>query len=646
MRIVFPMCGIGYCAPDHLYRALKLAKISFLASHELSQLSSNTASVRISTQRAGYAFGMRQPSVEMELILDKPSQFELKAAQSCLSELFELAHEDAPPVRAFDEVQLDSHLLDLLGCTCGLARHLLQEGGVPVFAPEVILDARTPEAEPSGIRLHLRVPMIDHVSRGQVVAAYAHALSIMWTFTKPEDLREDPKPIADALCEDFIVPMRKVFERGLSTRPMFKEAFDRGIPFVHLSTGLFQLGTGVHSRLVAKSATDRDSALGARISHRKDQTQVFLQDIGAPTADMILVDDADAALRAAHRIGFPVVLKPANLDRSEGVFVDLHNDSAVRDAYVVASRLSSLIMVQRQIHGHCHRLVVFQGRFVFGFTRHPAAVEGDGVRSVRELVRRFNDIQQRKAKHLQAKPIPFDDEALSCLEQQQMGPDDIPRRGALAFMRKANLAQYAGHNEIITDRVHPENIALAERVARVFRLESVGIDFISSDPSRAWHETGAAITELNFQPQIGENTARANLAAMFPDGTNGTIPVTCFVGGAAAMNAGRKYFDEMRKKGTKAALTSHDTTIGSEGTAYQLNVGKGLFPRCTALLQDPSTSALVVVVQTTELAGSGPPFQGNVTVTHVDSDVYRPKNPSEWVNAEAVDDLIRVLNGR
>lgn len=639
------MCGIEYYALHLLCRALKLGKLSFSAIHEPSQLSSNSASVRISTQRAGYAFGMRQPSVEMELVLDKPSHFELVVAQSCLSELFELAHEDAPLVRAFDEVQLDSQLLNLLGCTCGLARHLLQEGGVPVFAPEVILDARTPEAEPSRIRLHLRIPMIDHVPRGQVVAAYAHALSIMWTFTKPEDLREDPKPIADALYKDFIVPMRKVFERGLSTRPMFKEAFDRGIPFAHLSTGVFQLGTGAHSRLVAKSATDRDSALGAMISHRKDKTQVFLQDMGAPTADMILVRDAVAAQQAARRIGFPVVLKPADLDRSEGVFVDLHSDKSVRDAYAAASRLSSLIMVQRQIRGHCHRLVVFQGRFVFGFTRHPAAVVGDGVRSVSELVDRFNDIQLRKAKHLQAKPIPFDDEALSCLKHQQLGPDDIPGTGVLAFMRKANVAQYAGHNEIITDRVHPENIALAERVSRMFRLESVGIDFISNDPSRPWHETGAAITELNFQPQIGENTARANLAAMFPNGTHGTIPVICFVGGKAAMKAGRKYFDEIRKKGIKAALTSHDTTIGSDGAIYQLDVGKGLSPRCTALLQDPSIAALVVVVQTTEFNISGPPFQGNVTVTHVDSDVHRSTDPSEWVNAEAVSELIRVLKG-
>lgn len=609
-------------------------------------MSSNSASVSISTQRAGYVFGMKQPSVEMELILDRPAQFELAAAQLCLSELFDLAQEDCPLVCAFDEVQLGSQLLDLLGCTCGLARHLLQEGGVPVFAPEVILDARAPEAEPSRIRLHLRIPMIDHVPRKQVVAAYAHALSIIWTFTKPESLRENPKPIADALCKDFIMPMRKVFERGLSTRPLFKEAFDRGIPFAHLSTGIFQLGTGVYSRLVAKSATDRDSALGARISHRKDITQVFLQEMGAPTADMILVRDSKTLLQAAHKIGFPVVIKPVDLDRGEGVFVDLHNDNAVCNAYAEASKLSSLIMVQRQICGHCHRLVVFQGRFVFGFTRHPAAVEGDGVKSVRELVHGFNDIQERKAKHLEAKRIPFDEEALSCLEHQQLGPDDIPEKGILAFMRNANLPQYAGHNEIITDKVHPENITLVERVSRMFRLESVGIDFISNDPSRPWHETGAAITELNFQPQIGKNTTRANLAAMFPDGRHGTIPIICFVGGKAAMDAGRKYFDEIRKKAIKAALTSHDITIGSDGAVYQLNVGKGLFPRCTTLLQDPSISALVVVVQTTEFAGSGPPFQGNITVTHVDSDVHRPAVPNVWVSADAVIHLIRVLKGR
>lgn len=588
---------------------------------------------------------MGQPSVDLTIAFERPTQFAMQDAQTALSEMFLLSPEDYPEVRTLSKSDVQPPLRELLQCSCGLARHLMQEGGIPAFTPEVIQRIVTPEDDPSRVQVQLRIAAIDQLQREKLAAAYYFAFNIIWLFTNPELDLKDVKTAADALQDQYIKPLRSTLNRGLSTKPLLKEAFQRGIPITHLGGGYFQLGIGECARVISKSATDRDAALGANIASQKDFAQGLLQGIGAPVADAILAKDSDAAVEAAQRLGFPVVVKPADLERSQGVFLDLDTEDSVRHAFDAVRELSSRILVQRRIPGHCHRLVTFQGRFVFGYTRHPAGVEGDGEKTVRDLVQAFNDAHYRKARHLQTKPIPFDDEALACLRNQGVGPDDIPEKGGVVFLRDANLMDFAAYNEIVTDKVHPENIAMVERVSRFFRLESAGIDLISTDPARPWYQTGGAITELNFQPQIGENTARENLAAMFPEKASATIPIECFVGGKAAMRAGTRRLAALAAQDANVVLTSHDTTLNSEGKAHHLAGINGLFSRCSALLRDPQVSVLVVVVQTDEFLRSGPPFNGKVAVTRIDSGVCSHTNPSNRVHENVVQRLLDVLKG-
>jgi len=424
-----------------------------------------------------------------------------------------------------------------------------------------------------------------------------------------------------------------------------KEAFNRGIPITHLGSGVFQFGTGSHARLIRKSATDNDSAIGANVAKRKDLAEHWFKSVGAPVARTLSVRDREAAVEAARQIGLPVVVKPSNLDRSEGVFLDLTTDEAVRNAYDQARKLSSHILVQSRIPGHCHRLVTFNGRFVFAYTRHPAAVKGDGETSIRDLVQRFNDAHFRKAKHLQTKPFPFDDEALECLASQGLGPDDVLETDRLAFLRKNNVIEHAGHNEIVTDKVHRENIALVERLSKLFRLESVGADLISTDPTRPWYETGGAITEVNFEPQIGENTARSNIEAMFPQDSKGTIPVECFVGGQGAMRAARRRLGGLASSQVHAALTSHKISLDHRGMEYHFAGMNSLRDRCNALLRDTEIETLIVVVQTDEFLVTGPPFKGNVQVTQIDSGVRRAADLGQSVPPAVLRRLVQTLAG-
>lgn len=90
-------------------------------------------------------------------------------------------------------------------------------------------------------------------------------------------------------------------------------------------------------------------------------------------------------------------------------------------------------------------------------------------------------------------------------------------------------------------QVHPDNIDIAVRAARLFGLRNAGIDIISADIGRPWHENGAIINEVNYAPYFGGNpVAKAKLPDFFDGFTvgDGRIPIIAYVGGEAAWQQG------------------------------------------------------------------------------------------------------------
>ena len=163
-----------------------------------------------------------------------------------------------------------------------------------------------------------------------------------------------------------------------------------------------------------------------------------------------------------------------------------------------------------------------------------------------------------------------------------------------------------GVSEDYTDRVHPDNAALACQAARLFRLDVAGIDLISVDITRSWRETGAIVNEVNFAPLLGEiDQARAASQALICHlvKEDGRIPVEAFVGGEEAFTAARRRLGEAPPG---YVLSSDTLTLGAPDRERPL-AATGLFARCLALLTDRSVTGLVAVVQTDEWLETGMP---------------------------------------
>jgi D-alanine-D-alanine ligase-like ATP-grasp enzyme len=52
----------------------------------------------------------------------------------------------------------------------------------------------------------------------------------------------------------------------------------------------------------------------------------------------------------------------------------------------------------------------------------------------------------------------------------------------------------------VTAAIHPDNLAMAEAVARVLEMPTLGLDFMTDDIARSWKEGHCGINEVNSEP--------------------------------------------------------------------------------------------------------------------------------------------------
>jgi hypothetical protein len=95
-------------------------------------------------------------------------------------------------------------------------------------------------------------------------------------------------------------------------------------------------------------------------------------------------------VRAAGRIGGPVVTKPLAGNHGRGVSIKLATDEEVEAGFAKAAEYSRNVVVEKYLEGFDHRLLVINGELIAAAKRIPGHVVGDGRRTVTELVEVLN----------------------------------------------------------------------------------------------------------------------------------------------------------------------------------------------------------------------------------------------------------------
>jgi len=304
---------------------------------------------------------------------------------------------------------------------------------------------------------------------------------------------------------EFSEWLQRVQVGGLSpnTLRFAMSARQRLIPVaVSAPTDTLRLGWGSSALRMDGSFTEGTGVLASRIARNKIQTGNLLRLAAVPVPPSILVHSVEQALTVAMRLGWPVVVKPSDLDYGQGVVPGIGDKTTLQRAFESALKLSRRgVIVEKHVAGQDYRLLIVGGKLLAAAGRIPAGVTGDGRNTVARLVEKANaDPRRSKGKRSLLIAFSLDEEALHSLRDQDLAPESVPEAGRFVFLRRTANVSTGGSAVDVTDRVHSDNRKLAERAARLVGLDVAGVDFLCPDISRSWRQVGGNIIEVNAQP--------------------------------------------------------------------------------------------------------------------------------------------------
>lgn len=520
-----------------------------------------------------------------------------------------------------------------------VACELLLAARFPVFAGPRILDLALVNSEQaSGTaswRAVVELPVLDQFPHNTYELALKAALRTAAWVQNNSGLRPQDGDAREAFFAEVeqhgLVPLRKLAPQGKSTLHVLRVCYEQGVPFIHLGGGIYQLGWGARARRIDRSTTDRDSTMGTRLTQNKSLTATLLRVAGLPGAVHEVVHTVEEARTAAERIGWPVVVKPDDAERGEGVQVDVGTDTL--DAAFVRARTRSptnRVLVEQQVAGVCHRLFVAGGTLLYAVKRLPNGVYGDGKLSVAQLVEEAG-ARERRHPQWHRSPAPLLDQAARVsLTRAGLHERSVPAAGRFVALRRIETTAWGGVDEDVTAIVHPENVRAALAASTLCGLEVAGVDLISVDISQPWHLNGAVINEVNFAPLLGGGDISRSYVPEFLGrmlGGDGRIRVEVYVGDEQAATAAKERAAALRQQGLATAVTSDCWTEAPSGHDLAMSV-EGLYARTRALVLSPSVEAMLIIVQTDELLDSGLPLEG-VDAVHVINETLASRLPKQ-----------------
>ncbi len=413
---------------------------------------------------------------------------------------------------------------------------------------------------------------------------------------------------------------------GPSTKAILAAATDRNIPFRRLTMGsLCVLGQGHKQRRIWTAETDRTSAIAESIAQDKELTKRFLSTIGVPVPEGRKVLDADDAVAAAAEIDAPVVVKPVDGNHGRAVIPNLTDPAQIRNAFELALKEGSGVIVERFVPGDEHRLLVVGNKMIAAARGEPITVVADGRQTVQELIENIvnKDPRRGEDESQPLSPVLIDDALQIVLSHQQLQLDSVPAAG-----RQVLVKRYDNLSMDVTDKVHPSVAGHVVRAVQMVGLDIAGVDLVATDISRPLEEQRGAIVEVNAGPGLlmhikpshgtAQPVGRAIIDHIFDEPGDARIPIVTVTGSRYASGV----VDLV-----KARLMAAGHRVGwSTGAGLYLNdqlldaKSKSSAEQVRRLTMNPQCTAIVVALQPDSILGEGLEFdRGDVAiVTDVD----------------------------
>ncbi|MFL5811767.1 MAG: cyanophycin synthetase family protein, partial [Flavisolibacter sp.] len=285
----------------------------------------------------------------------------------------------------------------------------------------------------------------------------------------PYDIKKDVARIKALWFEEKLGP---------TTHAIVSEAAKNDIPFLRLDDSSYvQLGWGKKQKRIEAAATNHTGMIASEIAGNKDLTKKVLKEAFVPVPSGQMVHTIEELKAAVEDIGFPLVIKPLNGNQGKGATTNIKTWHEATAGLLRAKDFSESVVVEKFIEGDDYRALVINYKFVAASLRTPASVTGDGIHTIQQLIDSVNSDPRRGNGHENVlTAIEVDQVTCDILAKKNYTLETILPKGLVLHLKLTANLSTGGTATDVTDDVHPQNIQLFERIARVIGLDICGID--------------------------------------------------------------------------------------------------------------------------------------------------------------------------
>jgi cyanophycin synthetase len=480
------------------------------------------------------------------------------------------------------------------------------------LAGMVVGFGRTRETKTPGVYQVVIEYLDEQAGRYAARAAVRLCTSIVQTGTYSQsELEKDLQDLRDLWAAASLGP---------STETIVKEAIARDIPWMALSArAMIQLGYGVHQKRIQATLSHNTSILGVELASDKEGTKQILRESGVPVPQGTVIqylDDLEAAIEDVG--GYPIVIKPLDGNHGRGISINIINWQQAEEAYDAAKAVSRSVIVERYYVGRDHRVLVINGKLVAVAERVPAHVIGDGKLTIQELIDETNKDPNRGEGHSNIlTKLALDRTSWQLLEREGYTLETVLPKGQICYLRATANLSTGGIAVDRTDDIHPENIWLAERVAKIIGLDIAGIDIVTADITKPLRSVDGVIVEVNAAPGfrmhvcpskgLPRNVAAPVLDMLFPPGTPSRVPIVAVTGTNGKTTTTRLIAHIYKTAGLTVGYTTTDGTYIGD---YLVEKGDNTGPQSAqVILRDPSVEVAVLEAARGGILRSGLGFE-------------------------------------